>query len=129
MRHIEDLLLSIKRWGYRAQMNSDEINNAYKFLHNTISNPDVSHWFDGFDRVLNERPISTGNLNNTYRPDRIVWTSNGTIDIIDYKFGEEHKSQYEKQVKNYMNLLVNMGHKNIRGFIWYIEKNKIIEIK
>lgn len=129
VRHIEDLLLSIKRWGYRAQMNSDEINNAYKFLHNVISNPDVSHWFDGFDRVLNERPISTGNLNNTYRPDRIVWTSNGTIDIIDYKFGEEHKSQYEKQVKNYMNLLVNMGHKNIRGFIWYIEKNKIIEIK
>ena len=51
--------------------------------------------------------------------------SNNGIDIIDYKFGEEHKSQYEKQVKNYMNLLENMGYNNIRGFIWYIEKNKI----
>ena len=36
---------------------------------------------------------------------------------------------YEKQIKNYMYLLSEMGNENQRGFIWYLDKDKIIEVK
>ena len=40
-----------------------------------------------------------------YRPDRVVWTSEDTIDVIDYKFGEEEPEKYFSQVRGYMRLL------------------------
>lgn len=126
--HINDLPLSLKRWSYRSRLSNEETEDALNILAKTLSTPFASQWFDGFNRVLTERSISLYNSNDTYRPDRIVWTANGTIDIIDYKFGEENKSKHQKQIKNYMNLLIEMGYKNVRGFLWYFNKNQIIEI-
>ena len=128
VRHIKDLELAVRRWGYRAQMSEDELEGAFELLHNAITNPRVKQWFDGYKRVVVEQSISLKNKDAVYRPDRVVWTSNGTIDVIDYKFGDEHKTQYEKQVKNYMKLLSQMGNEDVRGFLWYVDKGKIVEI-
>ena len=90
---------------------------------------EVTCMSNNYEKVLLEQSITLKNAEGTYRPDRVVWTSQGTIDVIDYKFGEEHKEQYQKQVKNYMNLLTDMGYQAVRGFLWYVEKGKIVEIK
>ena len=129
VNRIEDLPISINRWGYKARLDKESIDNAFEFLNKAISSPKVIQWFDGFKRALTERSIIVKETNSTFRPDRVVWTANNTVDVIDYKFGEEHKAQYEKQIKNYMYLLSEMGNENVRGFIWYLDKDKIIEVK
>ncbi len=129
VRKVEDLYLAVRRWGYRAQMSETEMDEAYEFLNDAVADERVSQWFDGFERVVAERSIVLKGKEAVYRPDRVVWTAAGTVDVVDYKFGDEHKSQYEKQVKNYMKLLSEMGNEHVRGFLWYVDKGKIVEIK
>lgn len=129
VRRVENLDLAVKRWGYKARLGEDELRKAYKYLHEAITKENVAMWFEGFKRVVTERPITLRQKEAVYRPDRVVWTAEGTVDVIDYKFGDEHKSQYEKQVRNYMKLLSDMGNDNVRGFLWYVDKEKIVEVK
>ena len=129
VRTPDDLKLALDRISYRARLDAKEKEEAFEILSNAIADERVSQWFNNYNKVLLEQSISLKNAGGTYRPDRVVWTSQGTIDVIDYKFGEEHKEQYEKQVKNYMKLLIDMGYKSVRGFLWYVEKGKIVEIK
>ena len=48
-------------------------------------------------------------------------------DLFDYKFGKE-SDKYKEQVKRYMDLLVQMGYKNVKGYLWYVYKNFIEEV-
>ena len=121
------LLMSMGLTG--CDNDAKEKEEALEILSKAIVDDRVSHWFNNYEKVLLEQSITLKNAEGTYRPDRVVWTSQGTIDVIDYKFGEEHKEQYQKQVKNYMNLLTDMGYQAVRGFLWYVEKGKIVEIK
>ena len=129
VRRVKDLRLAVNRWGYRAKLTQSELDEAFSYLHKAITDEAVLQWFEGFEKVVAERPIVLKNKEAVYRPDRVVWTAEGTVDVIDYKFGKEHKAQYEKQVKNYMNLLSSMGYDNVRGFLWYVDNNKIVEVK
>lgn len=62
------------------------------------------------------------------RPDRVVWTADGHIDIIDYKFGEQRPKAYSRQVRAYMDALAAMGYENLRGFIWYVDSGKTVPV-
>ncbi len=90
-------------------------------------------WFDGFSRVLTERSIALpdadrfGNARRL-RPDRVVWTSDGYVDVIDYKTGEKRPGEHSSQIREYMRALRDLGHTNIRGFIWYFESNDIVQV-
>ena len=61
------------------------------------------------------------------RPDRIVMVNDKVI-IIDYKFGEENK-KYKNQVKEYADLIKKMGYNNVEGYLWYVEKSEIENVK
>lgn len=71
------------------------------------------------DHVLNETSIltETGELR---RPDRIVIKPDHVM-IIDYKTGKEHKAQYEKQLSEYQKYIGEMGYKDVRWQIVYID--------
>ena len=47
--------------------------------------------------------------------------------VVDFKFGRE-RQEYHEQVRGYMHLLACMGHTNIRGYLWFVYSNKIIEV-
>ena len=49
--------------------------------------------------------------------------------VVDYKFGEQIKKAHYNQVRNYLNLIRQMGYKQVEGYLWYIELNKIEEVK
>ena len=61
-----------------------------------------------------------------HRPDRVITDGKETI-VIDFKFGKRN-DKYKQQVSEYMSLLNDMGHKNLKGFIWYVYSNKIEEV-
>lgn len=87
--------------------------------------PETERWFGQDVRVLNEALILTKNAGQ-YRPDRIV-IDNANATIIDYKFGELENQTYVKQVQEYMHLLIEMNY-TVKGFVCYMQKNKIMEV-
>lgn len=51
----------------------------------------------------------------------------GQVVVVDFKFGKEN-SKYNKQVKSYMQLLAQMGYKNITGYLWYVDEERIVKV-
>ncbi len=95
-----------------------------KRLKELISSTPASEWFTPGLNVMKEAEILLPS-GQTRRPDRIIIKGNDTI-IIDFKFGEEHE-HYAGQINRYRNLLKEMGYKDIKGYLWYVDKNKIVE--
>ena len=61
------------------------------------------------------------------RPDRVVHHPDGSISVIDYKFGAERPS-YLRQVGRYMKLYRDMGYPSVRGFVWYVPADRVVEV-
>lgn len=82
-------------------------------------------WFSGSWRIKNEASILTPEGHN-YRPDRVMIKENDAL-VVDFKFGTELPSHL-KQVARYMNLLNGMGYETTKGFVWYVDENRTIEV-
>jgi len=87
--------------------------------------PEVESWFASDARVLNETTIliPTG---EQYRPDRVVIRGKKAT-IVDYKFGEKESKTYLQQVKQYMNLIAEMGYET-SGFVCYVSLRKVEKV-
>ena len=57
-----------------------------------------------------------------------VMMKDGEVIVVDFKFGKKRKA-YNKQVKEYMDLLSDMGYEHIRGYLWYVFNNELEEIE
>lgn len=85
-------------------------------------------WFDpAAKRVLTEHSIFVPERNETYRPDRIVWTAEGPVDIVDFKFTSEVKDEHRSQVLHYRSMLRQMGYDQVRAYLWYPLLGRIVE--
>ncbi|MCQ2347074.1 MAG: UvrD-helicase domain-containing protein [Paludibacteraceae bacterium] len=84
-------------------------------------------WFDSDSgyTILREQDILTP-TGNTYRPDRIMLKGQKAV-IIDYKFGEKRRPQYQEQVRNYLSLVHDMGYET-EGYIIYVTLGEIDKI-
>ena len=91
-----------------------------------IVESNVEDWFSEKYKIYREYSILTEENGDVVgkRPDRVLFSENATL-VIDYKFGEPHKS-HDKQVVQYMNLLKNMNYPQVEGYLWYVDK-RIIE--
>ena len=61
------------------------------------------------------------------RPDRVMIKGEEVI-VVDFKFGKK-SPEYAAQVRNYMQLLKQMGYRQLKGYLWYVYKNELEEIK
>lgn len=104
-----------------------DINDIRSIIMQRVNDPRAEKWFSGFRKVIIERPIAI-DTDITQRPDRIVWTSDGNIDVIDFKSGSQKPRGYMKQVNGYIRLLTSMGHRNVRGYLYYLDSGKIVEV-
>ena len=85
------------------------------------------HWFDGTYRVFNEASIVTGE-GETYRPDRVLISPDGgRVVVIDYKFGVPRPS-HRSQVRNYCNLMRQMGYPAVEGWLWYVVGEEVVKV-
>lgn len=120
----------------RLSTTDPELNrdNMAKLIRNRIENNKleiINSWFSDEVDVFNECTLvgydEESGMVKEFRPDRVVRRGD-EITVIDYKFGT-HKDSYIHQVKNYMNLLQQMGYSNVKGYLWYVYKNTIKEVK
>lgn len=98
-------------------------------LAEALSRPEVSQWFDGTARVVNERPVLKGGK-VTRRPDRLLLYHDGSAVVIDYKFGEIPKgNKHKKQIGLYVRRLSETGRfTRVTGYLWYVNQNTIIPV-
>ncbi len=123
---IDDLPRAIRSLTGIGRLSSSEAPEIERMLAELLADPRVKPWFDGFERVMMERPIAVGPGGRDHRrPDRVVWTADGHIDIIDYKSGQEHLRSHSRQVGAYMRQLRDLGYKGVRGFVWYLDTGVI----
>lgn len=134
IRGLDDVERAVKRRAMRGYLDYDDIPEYTEMLEEALSDERTDVWFKDYRRVLRERTVTTyiksKDKKVNYRPDRVVWTSEDTIDVVDYKFGEEEPKEYFRQVRDYMSLMSrSFPGTEVRGFLWYPLKHLIHEVK
>jgi ATP-dependent helicase/nuclease subunit A len=121
----EDIPNAVRRLVLEGQIPESESESMIYRLQELISSPQVSDWFRKGITIIKEADIllPSGVIK---RPDRVIIIDKKAV-IIDFKFGEENR-HYSEQVGQYRNLLTEMGFKEIEGYIWYVDRNKIIRV-
>lgn len=119
---------AVERAVRRHILPREHADEVRQLLEERVSRPDSARWFSGYKRLLRERTITDSNGEH-FRADRVVWTADGHIDIIDYKFGAERPREYAAQVRNYMRMYNHLGHTGVRGYVWYVDSNRIVPVQ
>ena len=124
---VADVVKSVERYRQAGLIDKEESVKLINRLEELMSLPEVATWYNGSARVLNEVDILIGE-GDAKRPDRVMITKDKVV-VVDYKFGEQIKKPHYNQVRSYLNLIRQMGYKQVEGYLWYIELNKIEEVK
>ncbi|MGQ1946602.1 UvrD-helicase domain-containing protein [Geofilum sp. OHC36d9] len=120
-KDIDPALLQLRLQG---KISGNEIPELKKGIFERIHHPKAAHWFDNTYQVKNEATILSKEVK---RPDRVMLNNNEVI-VIDYKFGHQRSPKHHNQVLQYMQLIQKIESKKVNGFIWYMEKNEIVEV-
>jgi ATP-dependent exoDNAse (exonuclease V) beta subunit len=75
---------------------------------------------------LNERNVVVG-PNEVLRPDKLIVSADSTT-VIDFKTGEKTNA-HTKQITAYINALKSVGYPNVRGYLYYVLGEGLIEVK
>ncbi len=96
-----------------------------KRIRELLTDEPMKSWFTGDWEIKNEATILTPRGHN-YRPDRVMIKDDSAL-VVDFKFGSQSNS-HTLQVNRYTNLLKEMGYKQVKGFIWYVDANNLVEL-
>ena len=102
-----------------------QMQTQWLHMQNLLQGENRNYWFDGSMKVLTEQTILSTN-GKTYRPDRIIILQKHA-EVIDYKFGEEHTSKYNEQLRNYTLMLKQMGY-TVDAYVVYVALQKIVKV-
>ncbi len=102
-----------------------EENEIRELTHKAFSKKEILNWYSPHWQLFNECSIiyMENGVLQTRRPDRVMVDSEQTV-VVDFKFGRPHE-KYAKQIQGYMNLLRTMGYKNMSGYLWYVDEQRI----
>jgi hypothetical protein len=89
-----------------------------------LTSPKVREWFDGSSAVRTEATIILPS-GAARRPDRVM-ISDRKLSVLDFKFGEP-SDEHVKQASDYRRLLEEMGYKEVKAWLWYVEKDLLRE--
>ena len=110
-----------------GDLTSGESEGVLDLLVSRVKEGESRGWFpsDG-TTVLNETDLidTDGQI---YRPDRVILHGDKAV-IIDYKFGEHHRS-YEQKMKRYKDIWTRIGYADVTAFLWYVRTGEIKECK
>ena len=125
----DDIEPAIERLVFEGVIrDQDKEEMTREVAHKAFSLPEIQEWYSGEWTLFNECAIvyKERGVLQTRRPDRVMM-KDGQVVVVDFKFGKEN-SKYNKQVKSYMQLLAQMGYKNITGYLWYVDEERIVKV-
>ena len=128
----DDIERVISEMVFEGRLDNDKARRFEKLIRNRVTQGDASVWFDGSWDLYNECNIissPSSGKSKTRRPERVMIRGNEAV-VVDFKFASGNKeASYKKQVREYMTFLREMGYKQVSGYIWYVYRNAIIEVK
>lgn len=132
----DDLPAAIRRMKIAGRLKGNDADEVEAFLKAKMADEKVAKWFDKDLDVITERTILCSDEKNR-RPDRIVVSKEGDLEVIDYKFGEQLNDNYNtQQVRRYIKLLREIKaedgspkYRSVRGYLWYVSLGIVKEIK
>lgn len=112
------------------------LSRAEAFLDRLMTDEQTAHWFAKGNKVYNERsiyiPPTASDRAHHLRPDRIVRATDGSIYVIDYKFGdtpgEKQQATYKQQVQTYCRFLSDLWHAPVEGYLLYAKAFKVEKV-
>ncbi len=111
---------------YAGKIGSEEKSKLINKVKEMINRPKVASWFSNKWEVKTEDGIL--NTDGKIRiPDRVLIGKDETL-VIDYKFGKQYDESIE-QVKEYIELLKSMDYPNVKGYVYYAEKNIVEDVE
>lgn len=119
-----DISSAIEKMKAKFDLTDEQIPEIQHNLNGLLELPELQPWFGHDVKAMNEQAILTKD-GNVLRPDRVVIFPNETI-ILDYKTGHFMPS-YLKQLNNYANALYELGYKNIKKYLVYLETKEIVK--
>ena len=131
IRTTQDIPGVLRQLEYDGVLYDEEISaeKIKSMLEKRLTHPKVSDWFSDKWNLFNEcsiiRTDEHGELVER-RPDRVMTDGTRTI-VVDFKFGSQ-REEYHQQVREYMQLLQQMGHPQVEGYLWYVYSNQIKEV-
>ena len=128
---LDDIPSALKRLKMEGVIESKAHEESIvKLVNWALGHPKVKEWFNGEWTLYNECAIlyrKDGEVLQTKRPDRVMRKDDEVV-VVDFKFGKPNP-EYNEQVERYMKLLREMGYKQVRGYLWYVYRNTLEEIK
>ncbi len=112
---------------YDEDVSAESLRNM---LQKRLSDKRVADWFSPHWTLFNECSIISINEEGELqerRPDRVM-TDGQQMVVVDFKFGRP-RDEYHMQVREYMELLRQMGYRQVSGYLWFVYSNKIEEVK
>ncbi|NDW08517.1 exodeoxyribonuclease V subunit beta [Dysgonomonas sp. 520] len=122
----DDLENAVDNFCLNGMINSEEKETIYQELKNFLSDEQISDWYSGKYKILNEVQILQPK-GPFVRPDRVMICGDEVV-VVDYKFGKQEDRKYLKQVKYYTDQIRKMGYEDVKGYIWYVRLGKVVEV-
>ena len=122
----EDLPGAVDRAVRQGLLPRAEQAATLEFLTQRIRSVESYGWFSPQAQVRREASLFAPD-GREFRPDRVVFQPNGSVEVVDYKFGQKEES-YRFQVLRYMGLFRKMGYPRVEGFLWYLESNEVQKV-
>ena len=124
IRHAQDLENALQAALSDGLITSPDTDFCRKVLQQMLSLPDAEEWYSEKHNIFTETDFVTkeNGYIKTRRPDRIIDMGEKCI-VLDYKFSDETDRQvkYERQIRDYVHILTEMGYKNVEGVLWYVD--------
>jgi ATP-dependent helicase/nuclease subunit A len=119
-----DIANAINRLYLQGKISTAEKDKFALLITQAINDPQVSSWFTGDWTILNEAEIilPKGLIK---RPDRVMMKNDRNV-VIDYKFGVIMDPGYEKQIREYAQLIQDMGYNSVEAYLWYVKLGKVV---
>ena len=122
----EDIFVKLRNMASDGEIAASEIASLEQQINNALDNTVAGEWFDGsWEQILHERSIIRPKESNK-RPDRVMLKGKQAV-VVDFKFGAI-KDEHLNQIKTYKEELCAMGYTDVRGYLWYVAAEKVVEV-
>lgn len=110
-----------------ALIRLDQKEKVRETIFSVIQHPELEDGFSIGKNVMNEQSIIVKN-GTPVKPDRMVFNSDNTVFLIDYKTGN-HDAKYVRQLENYSQAIEEMGLKVTKKTLVYIgDEVKVVNL-
>jgi ATP-dependent exoDNAse (exonuclease V) beta subunit len=108
-----------------GDIDENEMNEIISFLRGRIQSVAEYGWFPEIPAEV-ENEISLIDADGRiYRPDRVILHPDGSVAVVDYKFGARNE-KYLFQIGKYADIYKRMGYDNVKAYLWYVPAGEII---